>query len=174
MSENYNFSESGEGADIPHAFRYYVARGFIEPGDTVIDAACGWGKGTDILSRSMAQSVVGIDYRDDCMEFVKKYDLTFKQLDLNECDLPPCDYFVTIETIEHLKDPQKFADMQKASTKHRIFVTTPIIETKAGNEHHLHDFTTVDVISLYQDEEWKLFHHAVHGGIYGMFLFTRR
>ncbi len=179
MSENYKFSETGEGADIPHTFRYYLARGFVEPADVVLDVACGWGGGSEILARSRASEVHGLDYREDCITHATaqniNHKVSFKQFDLNKGkELPQSTYSVTIETIEHLKDPQKFADMQKLHTRDRIFVTTPIVKTKEDNEHHLHDFTVNDIVRLYQDDDWKLFHRAEHGDIYGIFFFEKR
>ena len=175
--ENYPFKEKdAEGADLPHCFRYYVARGYVEPDDKILDLACGFGAGSNILKRSLADSVVGMDYRLDCITKAKEdhTEIEFQQKDLNIIDeLPPCTYSVSIETIEHLKDPERFADMLKYYTEERIFISTPIIPSKDTNEHHLHDFIPDDIIALFRDDEWRLFHWGSHGGVYGLFYFQK-
>ena len=41
-------------------YQYYCARGFIEPGDIVVDGACGKGEGVELFSK-IAKKVVGMD-----------------------------------------------------------------------------------------------------------------
>ena len=177
-SENYDAKEvNAEGADLPHVFRYYLARGFIEPEDYVIDVACGHGYGSGILKRSRADSIVGIDYGDEAIMHAKDRHkgIEFRQEDLNEIDeLPPCHLSVCIETIEHLKDPERFAKLLKKHTARTIFLTTPIVPTVGKNPNHLHDFNPNSLMRLFNDDQWRTFHHAQHGGMYGIFAFSRR
>lgn len=176
MSENYNWSElSKNGADKVHAFRYYAAKGICEPDDMVLDLACGWGAGSAMLQRAAFQ-VIGIDYREDCIAYAQKNHprVIFRQQDLNKLEtLPKCDVAVSIETIEHLKDPQRFADMMKRASNRMIFVSTPIVPSKETNKDHLHDFAPGDIQKMFIDKNWEIVHWANLGNVYGNFIFRR-
>ena len=65
MSERYSANPNSleVGADFPHCSRYLLARGFIKKGETVIDAACGHGYGSYLLSE-VASKVYAYDYQD--------------------------------------------------------------------------------------------------------------
>ena len=181
-----------DNADYPHVFRYYVARGFIEPGDRVLDASCGYGYGTRILARSTAASVLGVDKGDYQIELATKRGskyrapeylasyqpapMDFKQLDLDTIvELPQCDYLVSIETIEHLESDTRAIEIFKRAAK-RMFLSVPIGKTTHSNQWHKHDYLIRDeFIKLVVDDEWKLFHSATHGGgVHEMFYFVRR
>lgn len=90
---------------MEHIHRYYFAAGFCN-GKRVIDAACGEGYGSAILSNS-ASSVVGVDISPEAVSHaVSAYhaptlkftcaDVTALPFDENEFDV-----FVSFETIEH-------------------------------------------------------------------------
>lgn len=188
----FDFQEGQiRGANAIHSFRYYLARGFIEPGDRVIDASCGYGTGTHILSRSKAQSVTGIDKGEYQLKIAvdrstqyrtligvdaggqSEYDVNFFQEDLDTVKkLPQCDYLVSIETIEHLEDPKRTLEVFKECAK-KMFLSVPIIPTKQTNRHHKHDFNRHDFINLVQDDNWKIIHSAVHGNVHEMFMFQK-
>jgi len=170
-----------DGPSRAHLFRYYAARGYLEKDDTVKDVACGCGYGSAILAR-VAKYVIGLDYEQEAINHAHathaKENVDFKLADFNtDIVLPQTSVSVSIETIEHLKDPQKFANMLKESTSRLIFLTTPIIPTKHENPHHLQDFTPGQVEALFIDEIWKPFHsyaQGAHGGsAYGGFIFYR-
>lgn len=183
-----------DNADYPHVFRYYTARGFVEPGDEVIDVACGYGYGTRILARSTASSIMGIDKGDYQLELAKKrgpiyrppkdvdadlYEpasIEFRQVDLNiATEIPKCDYLVSIETIEHLESDTRGIEIFKNSAR-RMFLSVPIGATSHSNQWHKHDYMIRDeFIKLVVDDKWKLFHSATHGGgVHEMFYFVRR
>ncbi|QGH72291.1 MAG: methyltransferase [Podoviridae sp. ctg2L5] len=172
-----------DGPSRAHLFRYYAARGYLEKDDVVKDVACGCGYGTAILGR-VARHAIGLDYEKEAIGHAKEYhgvkqnNIEFQVADFNaEIVLPKTSVSVSIETIEHLADPQKFANMLKSSTTRLIFLTTPIIPTKHENPHHLHDFTPGQVEALFIDDQWKPFHsyaQGAHGGsAYGGFIFYR-
>ena len=179
-----------DGASRPHLFRYYLARGFIGTNDLVNDVACGCGYGSEILAEAAGQ-VTGYDYDPDVIKHAEEFhvpnnkeffgsfsNLHYEVSDLNLVDgLPKCDVSVSIETIEHLKDPERFARLLKDSTKRTIFLTTPIVPTKYGNPHHLHDFTVDQIETMFTDEVWRPFHSYKQGAgpdsMYGGFIFWR-
>lgn len=109
-------------------YQYYCARGFIEPGDVVVDAACRDGNGTDLFSK-IAKKVVGMDRDREvikyAMEHHKKDNNYFICANLDqEPTLPSCDVFVSIQTIEHLRYPESFIAKIKDATRKKIFIVT--------------------------------------------------
>jgi 2-polyprenyl-3-methyl-5-hydroxy-6-metoxy-1,4-benzoquinol methylase len=169
-----------DAADVPHVFRYYLARGFIEPGDRVLDAACGYGYGTRILARSLAKSVLGVDKGEFQLEIANKRNTMdnvsyqIKNLD-EDFYLDPVDYIVSIETLEHLDSPLDALRVFKKVAK-RMLLSVPIGKTTHTNQWHKHDYLIRDdFIKLVVDDKWKLFHSATHGGgVHELFYFVRR
>lgn len=179
-----------DGPSRPHLFRYYLARGFLDRDDIVNDVSCGCGYGSAILAE-VAGQVTGYDYDPDVIKHANEfhlqenkaynrgfYNLNYEVVDLNVADsLPKCNVSVSIETIEHLKDPEHFARLLKDSSKRLIFLTTPIVPTKGENPHHLQDFTPDQIERLFTDDIWKPFHSYKQGAgpdsMYGGFIFWR-
>ncbi|NCN25948.1 class I SAM-dependent methyltransferase [bacterium] len=178
MSERYNADESRKtGADAPHTFRYYCARGFVEPNDVILDCACGTGYGTELLSRSLCDRVYGIDYSTDAIRTAalthSNEKTVFHRTDLNSANIssiPHCDYAVSIETLEHLEDPLRFLTMLFDRTRRALFLSTPVIPTMHGNEFHKHDWDANGVKKLISEAGWVMFHEANQGGTYGLFV----
>lgn len=165
--ENYRANEARKGptTDAAHVWRYYLARGFIEPGDVVNDVACGWGYGSNILSRSTAERVRGYDYDEGA---IKGAHQDFPHIDFRVLDFDtpgatflPCDYTVAIETIEHVDDPEAFAHAVKLATRRYILVTTPFVPTTQealgdeGSPYHHHDFSLVTLDNIFIRGDWK-------------------
>ena len=178
MSERYEAHESRwYGADAPHLFRYYVARGFIDVQDRVVDAACSFGYGTNILARTMAESVIGLDYHSATVEKAKRTysapEFRLADLDSIKDDYPECDVTVSIETLEHLKNPLGFIKTAYDKTKKLFVVSTPIVPTMSGNEFHLHDWGPVELEKLVTSAGWKIFHWCKQGDMYGIFIFRK-
>jgi cyclopropane fatty-acyl-phospholipid synthase-like methyltransferase len=91
-------------AHVRHIMRYVKACQFLKPGISVLDAACGTGYGTAIISKT--NPVNGLDFNKDAIiEARKNYPkLFFLEADLLKfSSLPtiPYDAIVSIETIEH-------------------------------------------------------------------------
>ena len=180
-----------DGAQRPHLFRYYMARGYLTQDDIVNDVACGCGYGSELMAE-VAGQVTGLDYSPEMIDHANDFhvqrnkeflrgsytNLDYEVVDLNEAEaLPPCTVSVSIETIEHLKDPLHFAKLLKESTKRLIFITTPIVPTKHANPFHLQDFTPNDIETLFTDEIWRPFHSYKQGAgpdsMYGGFIFWK-
>jgi SAM-dependent methyltransferase len=144
-----------------------MARGFLRPEDDVIDAACGTGYGTEILSDACHQ-VLGFDIDLRALEIASaRYNTDntrYINLDFDhEKGLESCDVAVSFETIEHLKYPDVFAENLKACAKRLIIMSAPIVPTVGKNPHHLHDFTEKELKGLFIDKEWTLWEQMRQG-----------
>jgi SAM-dependent methyltransferase len=94
---------------IDHIERYFYAMKFVR-NKKVLDAACGTGYGTRMLSWG-AKEIAGAD-KD--ISFADKVDgVNYIQADFNKDELPECDVCVSLETIEHLEDPKFFLNNLK-------------------------------------------------------------
>lgn len=116
--------EGGRRADA-HVARYMFARQFIRPGDRVLDAACGLGYGSAILTDgTLAESVEGIDIDTAAVDYAAcHYGRTRSRLSFVTCDLTELasrpagclDAIVSFETLEHIANPDEFLE-----TCHRL------------------------------------------------------
>lgn len=104
-----------------HMDRYEFAACSIsemkKAGASILDAACGTGYGTNILEKSGAGRVIGIDISPEAIEYAeKKYGSavsSFKAFDVTKLDKAGLaadgfDATVSFETIEHIEDPLSF------------------------------------------------------------------
>lgn len=117
-------------------------------GKVVLDIASGAGYGTNLIATS-AQSVFGVDYSEDAIKYAKNLykakNLKFIQGDAQKLPLEDntIDVVVSLETIEHLKNPEAFVKEVKRVLKKngQFIVSTPNDdEYIEGNEFHLHEF----------------------------------
>lgn len=135
-----------------HLHRYVNAKSFVY--GYVIDVACGWGYGSEILSYNAAK-VLGLDIDEEAISYAQENYPTveFRHCDIETAELEKVDCIVTIETVEHLKEPLNFINkIQEAANQ--IFITTPIVPSKTFNQYHLHDFTLQQVMCWFLD--WDL------------------
>jgi len=163
----YKIDDFADPVARSHLFRYHAARGYVEPEDVVVDAACGIGTGTELLSR-IARKVVGIDRDKEAIEYAMQNHKTennyFMVGNLDQMEkMPECDVFVTSESIEHLRYPGSFAWKIKSATRKKIFLTCPIVPTKHEDSTHLQDFTEPQIIELFADDDWKCIDSAKQG-----------
>jgi SAM-dependent methyltransferase len=114
----------------------------------VVDMACGEGYGTDVLARR-ARRVTGVDANPDAYEHARaKYTrpgVRFAR-DLIETYVQPCDAVVFLQTIEHVKEPQRVLAHFKAMAD-VVYVSTPNLLTlappgadKSDNPWHLREY----------------------------------
>ncbi len=139
-----------------HEFRYHVARGFVDPGATVVDSACGTGYGaTILLPHGGSAQYVGVDlepHPDQCCS-----SHSFVQADL--MDWRPnfsFDLGVSFETIEHVPNYQPLVNMLKQA-RQWIIASVPVVPTVGLNPYHLHDFVPGDLVRLFEDDDWRCF-----------------
>ncbi len=176
MSERFcaNPNNLDVGADLPHCTRYLLARGFVSPGETVVDAACGHGYGSALIGQ-VAKKVYAMDKddffnhdyrRDNVEQLVENFETIEK--------FPDCDTFISIETIEHLSDPQRFLDKVTDATRKKIIISSPNKPTKDVHEFHLSDVLLPNIQKLmYKYPEWMEYHSILQGYTY-MIFFIRK
>jgi len=152
---------------LGHYFRYRLARGFMEDGDTVLDAACGVGYGSRLLS-DLAATVWAYDADGVALGRARaRYDadnITWREADLDDLDeLPAVDVAVSFETLEHLGDPGHFVELLHISARRLIVLSAPVTKTVGINPHHQHDFTEDELRSLVLRHPWTLYEEARQG-----------
>jgi len=138
-----------------HTIRYLFASQFTTS-KSVLDAACGSGYGSAILSKSGATKVVGIDNSSEAIDYCeknyKKENLEFKKNNCEKITLDTTfDVVVSFETIEHLKNQDNFlTEVKRVLKDDGIFiVSTPNTDTyPSDNPFHYKEFT---------ESEFKLF-----------------
>lgn len=148
-----------------HIWRYQQAARWVDPDDVVIDAACGLGRGQSLLG---AKEWIGVDYQPpatvvaDLTEWVPDFGF---------------DVWVSLETIEHLRDLDHYVAQAKKARKY-IVVSTPVVPTTHHNEWHVRDHDADEVKALFVDERWKLVEQLSQVDAldfeYGFFVFGRR
>lgn len=157
--------EGGSRADA-HVARYMFARQFIRPADRVIDAACGLGYGSAILTDgTLAASVEGLDADAFAIDYASDHyararpRLSFATADVMALASRPAasvDAIVSFETLEHLADPDAFAAMcRRLLTPGGRLITSVPNEwvNEAGedpNPYHLHVFNRERLEALYR------------------------
>jgi len=131
-----------------HLVRYEFARQFVQEKE-VLDIACGSGYGTKILAKSGAKKVTGIDISEDAVKIAQeKYSQeNIKYITANAEDTKQIDHnfdlVVSFETIEHLKNADKFLQEIKRITKPDglVFISTPNREvSQEKNPYHLKEY----------------------------------
>jgi SAM-dependent methyltransferase len=148
--------DAGPAADA-HVARYAWAAQFIRPGDRVLDAACGLGYGSAILTdATLADSIVGVDLDEEAIRYATDHfardrrRLNFETRDLSTVShwsRAAFDVIVSFETLEHLTAPAKFlAECQRLLTPGgRLICSVPneYVEDDDGESRppHLHIFT---------------------------------
>lgn len=153
-------------ANNPHISRYMLARGFVFPWETVLDAACCTGYGSKLLSLS-AKKVIGYEIDEGCIESCKldKPDnCEFKVMDLNTCELPDVDVAITIETVEHTtpEGMVHFINQLKKHVRRCIIVSVPLggtsfeyVNEPPGPATEKNDFMNhAAVQKLFTDDNW--------------------
>jgi 2-polyprenyl-3-methyl-5-hydroxy-6-metoxy-1,4-benzoquinol methylase len=132
-----------------HLVRYRLAAK-LASGKRVLDIACGSGYGANILAEAGAAQVTAVDISPEAVAAAqKKYtrdNLVYKVGDaeeIKEAD-ESFDLIVSFETIEHLKNPEKYlAQLARVLKKEGMaLISTPNIEIFGQkNPYHLHEFT---------------------------------
>jgi 2-polyprenyl-3-methyl-5-hydroxy-6-metoxy-1,4-benzoquinol methylase len=95
-----------EEIEEKHVERYRFAQKYCT-NKNVLDAACGCGYGSNILSQN-ARSILAVDISNDAIDYAKNHwnrqNISFKTCDLNSdiSNLGKFDVIVSFETIEHL------------------------------------------------------------------------
>lgn len=132
--------------------RYRIIRKYVR--GRVVDAACGTGYGSWILSRCPAVDVVlGLDSSQEAVvQAAREFDdCLFMAVDFRRAGFGDylrrhdADTIVSVETIEHLPDPHAFLGAVRSSGASRFVVTFPSFETVTFNPYHLRDWTLTEM-----------------------------
>ena len=163
-------SKGMDGRTKLHLFRYHLCRAFIEPGDVVVDAGCGKGYGSEILS-VIAKKVIGIDIGEIQINWNKEHyekvkNIEFRVGNLEEIGVPECDVLCSFEVIEHFYEPHKVIKKMKDKTKKWIVVSVPIgeilvddkSEVKRDATHHSAFPYFDDLDEMFIDDNWDKFY----------------
>ena len=141
-----------------HLSRYLSVADIVR-NKIVLDIASGAGYGTHLISKT-AQKVCGIDYSQEAITYAQKNyagdNITYKVGDAHDIPLPDSsvDVVVSLETIEHLKEPIKFIkEVKRVLKKHGQFVVSTPNDDEyiEGNEFHLHEFDLKELKQLIND-----------------------
>jgi SAM-dependent methyltransferase len=153
-----------------HESRYYLASGFVEPRDKIVDFGCGDGYAEDIILKGRRDvSYFGIDKNPPNKPNYRKIDFNFPiNLDIKDFDISVC-----FECLEHIKiDDFLIKEIKKA--KKWIILSVPVIPTKHTNKYHVRDFDPRDVITTFSDDTWNFYDGYRQNEIYGIFIFKNK
>jgi SAM-dependent methyltransferase len=147
------------GADtlVIHLARYDFASHYIRPG-RLLDVACGVGYGTHLLaSRRDDIKCVGADIASDAIATARNIyshpRAEFVVADaMNFSDPDGFGTIVSLETIEHLPEPQAFVDRLVTLLRPggRLIASVPSTPSVDANPHHMHDFTEDSFRALFR------------------------
>lgn len=151
MGERLSQEEVDSNVGRGHVLRYRLAAGFVEPGDTVLDAACGIGYGAEIFRRFPGCTYVGVDLNPVSDEFQAVNLETWKPKG-------KYDVAVSFETIEHLDDYSNLINILKRAKKW-IIVSVPVVPTVHMNPWHKHDFAPQELPGLIEDADWEYYQY---------------
>lgn len=140
---------------VDHLARYFLVKNLCE-NKKVLDAACGEGYGSFLIAESWnAKSVTAIDISQDAIESAKenfkssKIEYICHDLEQIENILTPksFDIIISLETIEHLKNPESFLAGIKNILKPDgiVIISCPndhwwYQNREDYNPHHLHKY----------------------------------
>lgn len=137
-----------------HLDRYFKIRQFCY--GTVIDAACGCGYGSYIISQNPdVKYVLGVDVDPEAIQYgcyqYQSEKVQFEQSEIGLLQPPKADILVSIETIEHLDDPTDLASLAAKADVHTIIVSFPAKISTTYNPYHKWDLDQIDITKIFPD-----------------------
>lgn len=140
-----------------HVQRYEFASDFMD-GGVVLDIACGEGFGAEILSKKAAK-IVAVDSAQIDKSIKNNKKINFVKSDAIEYlekNKEKFDYIVCFETVEHIKEYEKFIQLLKNNLKvgGTLFVSTPnkkFTDSFFGeifNPYHVKEFYTQELFDI--------------------------
>lgn len=145
---------------LQHMGRYLFASPYVS-GKIVLDAACGSGFGSEILSQK-AKKVVGVDISWEAIQYCKthykKPNLSFIQMNCNSLAFSAStfDIIVSFETLEHIQNVEVFLpELRRVLKKGGLLImSTPnrenfsIYTRGIKNPFHCKEFTVDEFVKL--------------------------
>jgi 2-polyprenyl-3-methyl-5-hydroxy-6-metoxy-1,4-benzoquinol methylase len=152
---------TGERLIAEHLARYEFASSRISAGSNVLDAACGSGYGTELLSRTAAH-VVGLEIADHALAYARQHHggptIEYRKADLTkrlELASESFDYVVSLETLEHVSGQRELLDEFHRVLKPggMLIISTPdhwVMSWLSGfrNQFHLHEPTKTEFLAM--------------------------
>lgn len=138
-----------------HLTRYLPAQALVT-NKIVLDIACGSGYGAKLLA-SKAKKVYGVDINETSISYARKHygakNIEYKVGDGERIPLEDnsVNVITTFETIEHIKDYQKFLKEVKRVLKPdglAVISTPNDLEFAEGNHFHQHEFEYEELMGL--------------------------
>jgi len=138
--------------------RYKGSLEYILDGDTVLDAGCGCGMGTYILSEK-AKKITGIDDSPESIEFAnlywKKDNIEYIHRDVF-LEKNIYDIVVANELVEHVKNIEELFVLFGKITAKYLIITTPSISIKPMNKWHWRHYSEEEMIGLYNKNNFEV------------------
>jgi SAM-dependent methyltransferase len=140
---------TGRETLLLHLARYEFAARHAQPG-RLLDIACGVGYGTSLLAERAAavEEVVGVDRSEEAIRYAaeryRRPAVRFAVADaLAFEDARGFDTVVSLETVEHVADPDRLFERLVAALRPGgvLVASVPTTPSADVNPHHLHDFT---------------------------------
>ena len=145
-----------EEAEVTHLARYRFALQFLDNGDSVLDAPCGTGYGTYVLSRK-GTAVYGVDIHQGAIQHARECfrssntSYLIGNIENLRNDFPASERFNTItsfEGIEHIERPELFLSEAKRllSKKGTLIISTP--RKPHGSPYHTQEYSLKEFTTL--------------------------
>lgn len=155
-----------------HISRYIFAENLLRQKQkyNILDAACGVGYGSNLLSNIPETKVIGIDRSNEALKIANEYfnkpNITYLQ---DDCDTLAkskaygnFDVIVSFETLEHLKNPKLFLKncYDLLEPKGLLIISTPNSNISSPDgvvnwEFHEKEYTALEMVSLLKDHGFK-------------------
>jgi 2-polyprenyl-3-methyl-5-hydroxy-6-metoxy-1,4-benzoquinol methylase len=161
--------QRGKLIDAEHRGRYWWVAQVVE-GKDVLDAACGTGYGSQILSEAGAASLTGADISAEAVEVARvrlgsaaevvNADLGELPMDDDSFDVAVC-----LETIEHVSSGERaVAELRRVLRPDGVlFISSPNPDVyPPGNEHHVHEYRATELAELVRGEFSNVAVYAQH------------
>lgn len=154
-----------------HSTRYRLASGFVDPGDYVLDAACGVGYGSLLIAHAHYIGVDKVDVIDPEFRGRGRWIVA----DLDQWQPPfPFDVGVSFETIEHVEHPDRLVDTL-CRARRVVLASVPIVPTAGANPYHRHDFEVDTLPTMFEARGWRTYNTFMQPTeLSAVYVFTRK
>ncbi|MBC7005167.1 methyltransferase domain-containing protein [Photobacterium sp. BZF1] len=136
-----------------HIERYALARKYLY--GQVCDVACGVGYGAYLCAKNPdVTKISGFDADKDAVVHAQEHFTTNRtqfECKAVESIEGKFDILMSLETIEHLKDPRELVSLAKRCQVNEILLSFPNKKTTHYNKWHLWDITSHDIKALFKE-----------------------